>query len=66
MVLVLWLWGSESRFLDRAHDQSQKLLASLDNAAMRFAMPNKWLHERSGLLSLKQLWCDRAPLRGTA
>jgi RNA-directed DNA polymerase len=34
--------------------------------AMRFAMPNKWLHEQLGLLSLKQLWCDLAPLRGTA
>ena len=34
--------------------------------AMRFAMSNKWLHEESGLLSLKQLWCDLAPLRGTA
>jgi RNA-directed DNA polymerase len=33
--------------------------------AMRFAMPNKWLEEL-GLLSLKQLWCDLAPLRGTA
>jgi RNA-directed DNA polymerase len=33
--------------------------------AMRFAMPNNWLHEQ-GLLSLKQLWCDLAPLRGTA
>jgi len=34
--------------------------------AMRYAMPNKWLQETLGLLSLKQLWCDRAPLRGTA
>ena len=33
---------------------------------MRFAMSNKWLHEELGLLSLKQLWCDLAPLRGTA
>ena len=33
--------------------------------AMRYAMPNKWL-EQLGLLSLKQLWCDIAPLRGTA
>jgi RNA-directed DNA polymerase len=33
--------------------------------AMRLAMPNKWL-EQQGLLSLKQLWCDLAPLRGTA
>jgi RNA-directed DNA polymerase len=33
--------------------------------AMRYAMPNKWL-EQLGLLSLKQLWCDLAPLRGTA
>jgi len=32
---------------------------------MRIAMPNQWLHEQ-GLLSLKQLWCDLAPLRGTA
>jgi len=29
------------------------------------AMPNKWL-EQLGLLSLKQLWCDLAPLRGNA
>ena len=34
--------------------------------AMRLAMPNKWLLEQLGLLSLKQHWCDRAPLRGTA
>ena len=33
--------------------------------AMRYALPNKWL-EQLGLLSLKQLWCDLAPLRGTA
>ena len=33
--------------------------------ATRYAMPNKWL-EQLGLLSLKQLWCDLAPLRGTA
>jgi len=33
--------------------------------AMRNAMPDKWL-EQQGLLSLKQLWCDLAPLRGTA
>jgi len=33
--------------------------------ATRIAMPNKWLAEL-GLLSLKQLWCDLAPLRGTA
>ncbi len=33
--------------------------------AMRYAMPNMWL-EQLGLLSLKQLWCDLAPLRGTA
>ena len=33
--------------------------------AMRIAMPNQWL-EQLGLLSLKQLWCDLAPLRGTA
>ena len=33
--------------------------------AMRYAMPNRWL-EQQGLLSLKQLWCDLAPLRGTA
>ena len=30
-----------------------------------YAMPNKWL-EQLGLLSLKQLWCDLAPLRGAA
>ena len=33
--------------------------------AMRYAMPNKWLTQQ-GLLSLKQLWSDLAPLRGTA
>ena len=33
--------------------------------AMRYAMPNKWLAQL-GLLSLKQLWCDLAPLRGIA
>ena len=33
--------------------------------AMRYAMPNKWLHEQ-GLLSLADLWFQRAPLRGTA
>jgi len=33
--------------------------------AMRYAMPNKW-PKQLGLLSLKQLWCDLAPLRGTA
>jgi len=33
--------------------------------AMRFAMPNKWLQEQ-GLLSLVELWFQRAPLRGTA
>ena len=29
----------------------------------RCAMPNKW-PEQQGLLSLKQLWSDLAPLRG--
>ena len=33
--------------------------------AMRYAMTNKWL-EQQGLVSLKQLWSDLAPLRGTA
>ena len=33
--------------------------------AMRFAMPNKWLQEQ-GLLSLTELWFQRAPLRGIA
>ncbi|HIE96628.1 MAG TPA: group II intron reverse transcriptase/maturase [Fuerstia sp.] len=33
--------------------------------ATRIAMPNKWL-SNLGLLSLKQLWCDLAPLRGIA
>jgi RNA-directed DNA polymerase len=33
--------------------------------AMRRAMSNKWLQEQ-GLLSLKQIWCDLAPLRRTA
>jgi hypothetical protein len=33
--------------------------------AMRYAMPNKWLQEQ-GLLSLADLWFQRAPLRGTA
>jgi RNA-directed DNA polymerase len=33
--------------------------------AIRYAMPNKWLAQQ-GLLSLKQLWSELAPLRGTA
>ena len=33
--------------------------------AMRYAMTNKWLAAQ-GLLSLKQLWSDLAPLRGIA
>jgi len=33
--------------------------------AMRYAMSNKWLAQQ-GLLSLKQLWSELAPLRGTA
>ncbi len=33
--------------------------------AMRTAMPNKWLAQQ-GLLSLKQLWSELAPLRGIA
>jgi hypothetical protein len=33
--------------------------------ATRYAMPNKWLAQQ-GLLSLKQLWADLAPLRGIA
>ena len=33
--------------------------------AMRYAMPNKWLQEQ-GLLSLAELWFQRAPLRATA
>ncbi len=33
--------------------------------ALRYAMTNQWLQQQ-GLLSLKQLWCDLAPLRGTA
>lgn len=33
--------------------------------AMRYAMPNKWLAQQ-GLLSLKQLWSELAPLRGIA
>jgi RNA-directed DNA polymerase len=33
--------------------------------AMRYAMPNIWLEEQ-GLLSLAQLWHERAPLRGIA
>lgn len=33
--------------------------------AMRYAMPNQWLKEQ-GLLSLAELWFQRAPLRGTA
>ena len=33
--------------------------------AMHCAMPNKWLTQQ-GLLSLKQLWSELAPLRGTA
>jgi len=49
------------------HAMSRKSYWRLSRTpAMRFAMPNKWLHEQLGLLSLKQLWCDLAPLRGTA
>ena len=33
--------------------------------AMRYAMPNKWLEEQ-GLISLKQIWSELAPLRRTA
>jgi len=33
--------------------------------ALRYAMPNKWLAQQ-GLLSLKQLWYERASLHGTA
>ena len=33
--------------------------------ALRYAMPNQWL-EQQGWLSLKQLWYERASLRGTA
>lgn len=33
--------------------------------ALRYAMTNKWLGQQ-GLLSLKQLWYERASLRGTA
>ena len=53
---------------DRAikHGRSRKSDWRLSQTpAMRYAMPNKWLEEL-GLLSLKQLWCDLAPLRGTA
>ena len=49
------------------HAMSRKSYWRLSRTpAMRLAMPNKWLHEELGLLSLKQLWCDRAPLRGIA
>ena len=33
--------------------------------AMRYAMPNHWLKEQ-GLISLKQIWSELAPLRRTA
>lgn len=33
--------------------------------ALRYAMTNKWLQQQ-GLVSLKQLWYERASLRGTA
>ena len=33
--------------------------------ALRYAMPNQWLKQQ-GLPSIKQLWCDLAPLRGIA
>ena len=33
--------------------------------ALRYAMPNKWLQQQ-GLVFLKQLWYERASLRGTA
>ena len=48
------------------HGLSRKSYWRLSHTpAMRYAMPNNWL-EQLGLLSLKQLWCDLAPLRGTA
>jgi RNA-directed DNA polymerase len=48
------------------HGMSRKSYWRLSQTpATRYAMPNKWL-EQLGLLSLKQLWCDLAPLRGTA
>ena len=55
-----------NRDLAIKHAVSRKCYWRLSQTlAMRFAMPNKWL-EQLGLLSLKQLWCDLAPLRGTA
>ena len=48
------------------HAISRKSYCRLSRTpAMRYAMPNKWL-EQLGLVSLKQLWCYLAPLRGTA
>ena len=43
----------------------KKYWRMLRTRAVRYAMTNKWLAQQ-GLLSLKQLWCDLAPLRGTA
>jgi hypothetical protein len=49
------------------HAMTRKSYWRLSRAsAMRFAMPNKSLHKEQGLLSLKQLWGDRAALRGIA
>ena len=55
-----------SRDMAIKHGISRKSYWRLSQTpAMRIAMPNQWL-EQLGLLSLKQLWCDLAPLRGTA
>ena len=36
-----------------------------ETPATRYAKPNKWLQEQE-MLSLAELWFQRAPLRGTA
>lgn len=57
-------WGA-SEDGDPARDQSQKLLASLADTSDANC-DAKQMAGNLGLLSLKQLWCDIAPLRGTA
>jgi hypothetical protein len=51
-----------SRKLAILHGISRKSYWRVCNTpAMRYAMPNKWLQEQ-GLLSLAELWFQRAPL----
>jgi len=55
-----------SRKLAILHGISRKSYWRMSRTpAMRYAMPNKWLEEQ-GLISLKQIWSELAPLRRTA